>query len=340
MTRRQLLQLGGLFAGVVGLSALAACSASGSSATATAAPTTAPPTPTPPPAPTIKLLSPTAATTTRTSTAPSVASAISVVAKEEGKAFLFDVDNLAVAAGTVTFNFKNAGKQTHELMVYPLQDLSKMLTLKRQGEEVEEMEFIKGMAGQAEDVDAGKSTSFQATLKPGFYELACHVAGKNPDGSTYLHFDKGQSITIAAIGPGGPSPAILTPASIMNVKMAPGEGDLAGSWLFYPDRLIVKAGEVTFSVTNNMKEEHDFVVYPLGDITEFMTDRLKGHHGEYDEIRGEELMEDLPPGKTLQKTLKLTPGVWAAACFMVSKDADGSTFVHRDRGQRFTFLAR
>ncbi|MBI4493003.1 MAG: hypothetical protein HY690_09440 [Chloroflexi bacterium] len=337
MTRRQLLHLGGLVVGLASVpSLLAACSAP--AATPTAAPTAVSPKPTAPPPPP----KPTAAPTTAAAPKPAAAAgSISVVAKEEGKAFLFDVDNLAVPAGKVKFSFKNAGKQTHEVMVYPMQDLSEMLNLRRQGKDVEEMEYIKGMAGKAEDIDAGKSASFDANLKPGFYELACHVEGKNPNGSTYLHFDKGQSITIAAFGSGGPAPSILTPASTMNVKMVPGEAPLASSWLFYPDRLVVKAGEVTFSVTNNMKEEHDFVVYPLGDISEFIKMRLQGgEHGEYDSIKGNELIEDLSPGKTLQKTFKLTPGLWVAACFMSSKNQDGSTFIHRDRGQRFTFLAK
>jgi hypothetical protein len=32
--------------------------------------------------------------------------------------------------------------------------------------------------------------------------------------------------------------------------------------------------------------------------------------------------------------------MWAAACFMVSKDTDGTSFMHRDRGQRFSFLVK
>ena len=38
--------------------------------------------------------------------------------------------------------------------------------------------------------------------------------------------------------------------------------------------------------------------------------------------------------------MKLTPGVWCAACYMVSKGTDGTSFIHRDRGQRFVFLVK
>ena len=55
---------------------------------------------------------------------------LSCQAKESGGSFLYDVDNLVVAAGTVKVTFKNVDKQTHELWLYPVQDVSNSVRIK------------------------------------------------------------------------------------------------------------------------------------------------------------------------------------------------------------------
>ncbi len=299
-------------------------------ATATLPPATVAPTAKPTPASTVK---PTAAT---------LGTAVAVEAGETtAGAPYFKADHVAVAAGKVTFTFTNKGKLTHEIMVYPIQDISAVLAGHRAGKEVEEMELIKGMAAMQEDVDPGKTLTLTGTLKPGFYEIGCHVTGKNPDGTSYTHFDKGQFLTLAAVGAGGPSAAVIEKAPTMTVDMT---GDEAGSWLFVPDRLIVPAGTVTFKVTNRMKQAHDFVVSPQGDTSKYVASSLMPgmamHNDDYSSFKGTELLEDLDPGKTETKTFTLTPGTWVVACYMTSKATDGTSFIHRDRGQRFVFEVR
>jgi len=324
-----------LFAGVLMLAALvAACGAP----TPAAAPTSVPPTATKPPAPT---LAPTQSPATPTTTAPAAAvTTLNVLAKEVGNSFIFEVDKAAVPAGKVRFEFKNAGKMTHELWIYPIQDFSAMMTLKRADTKLDEPEYIKGVVGSVEDIEPGKSATIEATLKPGFYELACFMRGKNPDGSTYVHLNKGQFFTLAVTGPGGPSADVVKPASTMTVQIAPGTGDLSSSWLFVPDKLVVSAGDVTFKVTNNMKDVHDFTIYPVGDVSDFVVNKLKSGKSDYASIKATEVMEDLAAGKTDTKTMKLTPGVWVAVCLIVSKNADGSSFIHSERGQRFVFTVK
>ncbi len=336
VSRRRVLRMGGLLAvGTVALPPLLAACGGGSSSessptAAGASPTSAGSGPTP--------ALPTVGTAAAGTTPGSVtAGPITVKAHELDNVFVFDVDKLAVPAGTTTFNFSNTGKLTHELMVYPVQDLAEMLTLRRLGKDIDEGDYIKGMVGMAEDIEPGKSATFDSKLNPGFYELACHVKGKNPDGSTFLHFDRGQTVTIAVTGAGGPSASVLTPSSTISVEMVAGTGDLKVSWLMVPDHLVAKAGEVTFNVANKMDMEHDLVVYPLGDVSAFIKDRLAG--GENVEmINGEILSEGLAGGKSESKKKTLTPGWWVAACFVVSKLPDGTGYVQRDRGQRFTFL--
>lgn len=130
-----------------------------------------------------------------------------------------------------------------------------------------------------------------------------------------------------------------TASNTMALEM---KGEEAGSWLFVPDRLVVSAGDVTFKVTNSMKTVHDVVLHPLGDITTLVTFKLKGPGSgfDYGKVKGTELFEDVPIGKTETKTMKLTPGLWVAACYIAGTNADGSKFMHRDRGQRITFLVK
>lgn len=368
-SRRDVLRYGGLMVGLAAASALiAACSAAPEAPTAV--PTAAAP-PTPPPAPTRPSV-PTATAAPASATAASpvpttaggatpavsaatptaaaagsaagngIASTITVQAKESGTSFLYDVDNLAVAAGTVKVTFKNIGKQSHELWLYPVQDVSKMVNLKRAGQDVTETDFLKRLAGQSGEVQPGKSATFDATLTPGFYELACYMVSGDANGVMFPHYDKGQTVTIAVVGSGGPAPSVNNAAGTMNVQMVPGQTDLASSWLFVPDRLVVKPGDVVFSVTNKLTESHDFTVYPLGDVSSYVLGRFKGVDPDVGTvIKGaQELLVDSPAGQTQQKTKTLTPGMWAAACFMVSKDTDGTSFMHRDRGQRFSFLVK
>lgn len=339
MTRRGPLMLMGLLAGSPVL--LAGCGtgttpsqtgarpASGAAAAVPAVPTVAVAAPAAP-----------AAVPATANAAAVTAGPITVTAREAGDSYLFEVDRLAIPAGPVQITFKNAGKMVHEVFLYPTQDLTAMVAQKRAGQKVKEGEFIKGLAGVAEDVEPGQSASFSATVKPGFYELACFARSKRPDGSTLLHYDMGQTVTIAVVGPGGPSADVLTPSSTLSIDFVPGEGDLAGSWLFKPDRLMAPAGDVTIKATNRMKEEHDVVVYPLGTVADLIPRKLSGEKGIYGTIKGEEIIADLAPGKTESKVKKLTPGAWVVACFMVSKAADGTSFVHRDKGQRFTFQVK
>jgi len=283
----------------------------------------------------------TAAPATAAPTATSApAAVVNIEAGESDSGFYLKADRLAVPAGKVTFNFTNKGKLTHEVMVYPVQDVTTLLGLHRQDKTADEAALLKGMAGMAEDIDAGKSATFSGTLAPGFYELACHARSKDPAGSTYTHFDKGQLLTLAVTGPGGPATSVATPASTLSLEM---KGDEAASWLFVPDRLVVSAGDVAFKVTNNMKVEHDFVVNPQRDTSKYVSTAVMpgmAHSDDYSSFKGTELIADLAPGKSDSKTLKLTPGLYVAACYMVSKAADGTSFIHRDRGQRIVFEVR
>ena len=103
--------------------------------------------------------------------------------------------------------------------------------------------------------------------------------------------------------------------------------------------IIDTPGNVDFTINNQMNMTHDFAVYPLGNISAFIADRLAGGE-DYSMINGQILAEDLEGGQSTQATAQLTPGWWVGACFIVSTLPDGTQYVHRDRGQRFTFLVQ
>ena len=275
--------------------------------------------------------------TTAPTAAPVSAAVVNIEASQVGNSFLLKADQISVPAGKVTFNFKNTGALTHEVLVYPVQDVTMLAALKRQGTDAEEKDFIKGLAVGLMDIDPGKSATGDAVLAPGFYELACWAVGKNPDGTTYEHYDKGQTLTLAVTGPGGPAVSIATPAKTINVAMQDGPN---GSWILSPDTLVATAGDVTFKLTNGMKIDHDFVVYPIADVSGPIAAGLKSAQDIDLAAPAVSLFQDLAPGKSDTKSVKLAAGTYVMACFMVSKNPDGTTFVHRDMGQRITFLVK
>lgn len=279
-----------------------------------------------------------APTTTTATPASPAAVALNIQASASGTSLLLKADQIAVPAGDVKITFKNADtKMDHELWVYPVQDVTKLLAARRAGEDADEDKFLQDNAGSSDSVAPGASKDFIVSLKPGFYELACFEQMKNADGSTVVHFDKGQTLTLAVTGAGGPATSIATAANSLNVAMKDGP---YGSWVLIPDHLVATAGQVTVNVTNNMKINHDFVVYPIGDVSTQIAEGLKAGEDIDLEDPAQAIAEDIEPGKTATKTIALTPGTYVMACFMVSKNADGTTFVHRDMGQRITFVVK
>ena len=105
------------------------------------------------------------------------------------------------------------------------------------------------------------------------YVSLCHVGATINRArdlqSTPANFATAQTVTIAAVGPGGPLPSANNAAATMNVQMVAGQGDFASSWLFVPDRLVVKAGrQVEFLFENNDLMPHNFVITQPGALEE------------------------------------------------------------------------
>ncbi len=92
--------------------------------------------------------------------------------------FSFTLNRATVPAGRVHVQLINRSKDyKHEVWVYPQTQpkLDQLLQAKRSGQTIGEVDYLQGLAGHVEDVPAGQTAAFDATLTPGTYELACFI---------------------------------------------------------------------------------------------------------------------------------------------------------------------
>ncbi len=87
--------------------------------------------------------------------------------------FAVALDDNSVPAGPITFQIENAGAIVHELVLEP-------------SDGRDEPFEAGGVESEVEDIEPGATASFEWTLEPGEYQLACYVEG---------HFEAGMVIT-------------------------------------------------------------------------------------------------------------------------------------------------
>ncbi len=138
--------------------------------------------------------SPAATSAPASATATAAATTVTVRAED----FSFHLDKTVVPAGSVHFVLVNDSKDyEHELWVYPQGQpkLQQMLAVKDAGKDVDEMDYLTGVAGKVEDVPPGKTASFDATLQPGTYELSCFITS-TIGGKAMVHYEMGMHATL------------------------------------------------------------------------------------------------------------------------------------------------
>ncbi|HTE85081.1 MAG TPA: hypothetical protein VK821_10125 [Dehalococcoidia bacterium] len=112
--------------------------------------------------------------------------------------FNFVLDKPHAPAGKVHVTLNNQSKTyQHEFWLYPsnqpkIQDL---ITAKDAGQDVNEGDYLQNIAGKVEDIDPGKSASFDANLAAGTYEYACLVT-TNIGGKNQVHYELGMHGTL------------------------------------------------------------------------------------------------------------------------------------------------
>ena len=128
------------------------------------------------------------------------------------------------------------------------------------------------------------------------------------------------------------------------VNLTMGDEDNGQKMFYTLDKTTIPAGEVTFVVANKGKFEHELMVYPKQDLSPLLKEVVeakkagKSMHVDDDikglvkSVAGEEELE-LEPNKDGRFTVKLTPGTYELACFIV-ESTPRETFTHYEKGMR------
>ena len=102
-----------------------------------------------------------------------------------------------IKAGTIHFDVKNSGKETHELAIIRLNngvmtDVGKLPVNKHGAVDEDSMTFGK-VIGEIEDISSGNKASKHFKLEKGRYAVICNISEKEPDGSIEAHYAMGMS---------------------------------------------------------------------------------------------------------------------------------------------------
>jgi uncharacterized cupredoxin-like copper-binding protein len=92
-----------------------------------------------------------------------------------------DIDKKTVKAGVVTFEVKNASKETvHEMIISPIKNADETLPYLNNENTVDEEHGSH--LGEVSELNPGTSGALRVTLKPGMYALFCNIPNHYMDG--------------------------------------------------------------------------------------------------------------------------------------------------------------
>ncbi len=109
-----------------------------------------------------------------------------------------------VKAGVVTFNVKNIGSMTHEMVLVRAVNADALPKVTVAGDRsvgaVDEEAVPTGDAiGETGDVKVGSKSTRRFVLTPGSYVMFCNIDSKRADGTVTNHFVKGMHATVTAV---------------------------------------------------------------------------------------------------------------------------------------------
>ncbi len=219
-----------------------------------------------------------------------------------------------VPQGKVSFVVTNEGTETHEFVVLATKTpAAEFPIVSFEGEANRIDEDAKGVVnvGETGDMEVGTSQMMTLDLKSGHYAVVCNLPG---------HYAKGMRQDFWV------TPGAQTPVSVSLGETDPTTMfiDLSRPW--------AGQGSVTFLVTNDGQEKHEFVVLQTKTpAADFPIVTFEGEANRIDEDAkgvvnvGE--TGDMEPGATMALSIDLTSGQYAVVCNLVGHYAMG---MHQD----------
>jgi uncharacterized cupredoxin-like copper-binding protein len=91
--------------------------------------------------------------------------------------FRLTVPGTALHAGPTVLHVRNAGPDTHEMLLFRTDLAADRLPLRPDGVTVNEDSSLLQLAGSAQGLPAGASATVMVNLRPGHYVWICNMAG-------------------------------------------------------------------------------------------------------------------------------------------------------------------
>ncbi len=226
----------------------------------------------------------------------------------EGKDFAFNAPD-SVPAGMTTITFKNAGKQDHHIILTRLEQGKTMADFQRALPQMDKegipswLTFVGGSGGIA----AGGTSNTTEALSPGTYALLCLLPDP-ADGAP--HVAKGMV-----------KPLMVTGSAVSSDLPVASDGTVSLKDYAFDMPTSFTAGKRTLRVVNDGQDIHEFQVLKLSpgktaaDIGKFFSGQPSGPPP-FAMAGGTNAFSRGLAGNT---SLELTPGSYAAVCFVPDK---------------------
>ncbi len=218
--------------------------------------------------------------------------------------------------GTVTFIVTNQGAETHEFVVLRTDSPADSFPIVSfEGESNRIDEDAKGVtnAGETGDMEPGTTMALSLDLAPGHYAVVCNLAG---------HYAMGMHQDFNVV------PAGSTPIQVGLGETDPTHMFIDLSQAYAPE------GPVTFIITNQGQEDHEFVVLQTDTpAADFPITGFEGEDNRFDEDAkgltnvGETGDPAMAPGTSMMLTIDLSAGHYAVVCNLAGHYAMG---MHQD----------
>ncbi len=216
--------------------------------------------------------------------------------------------------GPVSFVVTNEGTETHEFVVLqtdtPAADFP---IVSFEGEKNRIDEDAKGVTnvGETGDMEPGTTMTLTLDLAPGHYAVVCNLVGHYAQG---MHED-----------------FWVTPKGSTPVQVALGESD-PNTMYIHMSQPYAAEGPVSFIVTNEGTETHEFVVLQTKTAAaDFPIVSFEGEANRIDEdakgVTNAGETGDMEPGTSMLMTIDLSQGHYAVVCNLVGHFANG---MHED----------